>query len=888
MVETVGDGRFVPGDDFALGISSIIQEDHVQLGALPTGEFIAVWRGRVESTTDGAIYLQRFTNDGDPIGSPTIVSTSTQGSQDHPGIAMLANGGYAISWKQVSSGMSGSIHNVKVQIFDAQGNKVGGEIVANSGATVQSGEWAYPAFPVISALSGGGFVVAWENDGSAEYDDVAGQVFTANGTKVGGEIRLSDAQLGDKIDPTIVGLSGGGFVAAWHDTSADGDPEYEANTNSSGIRAQVFDAAGTKVGSAFVLNSPPAGTQNEPAVAALPGGGFVAAWVDIGNADTSKLGVWIQRFDSNGQKVGSAVEASGLPSMVQNDPVIEVLPGSGFMVVWKDAATPSEAQQSFLRAQLFSFDGVKVGEEFALSADTGEKQYRADAARLADGSIVVGWTEVPVGSGLQDARAMILEAIRSNSGNDVLASTPGNDTLDGGAGVDTVDFWTATSGITVDLAVSGANATGHGSDTLIGIENVEGSGFNDNIAGDGNGNVLLGRAGNDTILGRGGADVLFGGAGDDQLNGGFGNDRVEGNDGNDVLLGGEGDDILDGGSGSDTVDYWSATQRVIVDLAGSGTNALGEGLDTLIEVENIEGSAFGDRLFGDAARNLLLGRSGDDALFGRGGADLLFGGAGNDTLDGGADNDRMEGGDGNDVLTGGAGDDMLDGGAGVDTVDYWSASQRVVADLAGSGTNALGEGADTLVGIENLEGSSFNDRFFGDGSSNVFLGRGGDDVMHGRDGADLLLGGGGNDELDGGADNDRLEGGSGNDILVGGTGDDILDGGDGVDTVDYWTATQRVVVDLAGSGSNALGQGVDTLIGVENLEGTKWHDRLFGDGANNLFVGRAGDDTIYGRGGTDVLLGGAGNDLLYGDEGNDRSRAARATTSFMAVPATTC
>ena len=54
-----------------------------------------------------------------------------------------------------------------------------------------------------------------------------------------------------------------------------------------------------------------------------------------------------------------------------------------------------------------------------------------------------------------------------------------------------------------------------GSDTLIGIENLTGSSFNDALTGDGNANMLSGGAGNDTLDGGAGNDTLDGGAGTD-------------------------------------------------------------------------------------------------------------------------------------------------------------------------------------------------------------------------------------------------------------------------------------------------------------------------------------------------------------------------------------
>ncbi|MDQ3983447.1 MAG: hypothetical protein M3271_12275, partial [Actinomycetota bacterium] len=102
---------------------------------------------------------------------------------------------------------------------------------------------------------------------------------------------------------------------------------------------------------------------------------------------------------------------------------------------------------------------------------------------------------------------------------------------------DVVDYTDATGPVTVDLA--GRTASGEGDDTLLGIDAVMGSRFDDVIAGD------------DT------ANVLFGGDG-------FGYDRLSGAGTNDLLIGGYGSDHLDGGDGAaDEADGGSGTDTCV-------------------------------------------------------------------------------------------------------------------------------------------------------------------------------------------------------------------------------------------------------------------------------------------------------------------------------------
>ncbi len=244
--------------------------------------------------------------------------------------------------------------------------------------------------------------------------------------------------------------------------------------------------------------------------------------------------------------------------------------------------------------------------------------------------------------------------------------------------------------------------------------------------------------------------VFNGGKGDDVLWGTSGADTLNGGDGNDVLDGGAGDDALNGGGGVNTAAYGDAGSGVTVSLAVTGAqDTHGAGVDTLTLIQNLTGSHFAD---------VLTGSDGANVLSGGGGADVLNGGGGNDTL---------LGGDGADTLDGGAGNDVLNGGDGQNTASYADATAGVTVTLGVHGAqDTHGAGLDTLIQVQNLTGSDFNDTLTGDDGANVLTGGKGDDVLAGGGGNDTLVGGDGNDTLAGGAGSDTLTGGGGNDTFV--------------------------------------------------------------------------------------------------------------------------
>ena len=427
------------------------------------------------------------------------------------------------------------------------------------------------------------------------------------------------------------------------------------------------------------------------------------------------------------------------------------------------------------------------------------------------------------------------DSFAAGGGNDLVEVGPGTVSADGGTGNDTFSVWANHAMLGVDVTVSlllqgAAQATGIGSMTLAGFENLSGSIGTDTLIGDGNVNVLAGDLGNDTLRGGDGDDTLYGdgriivdthGTGTSGPITTYADAPLEVGEvaGDDVLEGGDGNDTLNGGGGSDYAAYTSASGEVFVDLnAGFATGAAGD--DDLISIENFLGSAFND---------FARGSSGDNVLAGFGGHDLLRGAAGNDIV---------KGGDGDDYLEGGSGDDILDGGDGLDRVAFRTdVVTGALVDLNIQGVAQFtGHGMDTLIGIEHASGNNFADTLTGNAGDNWLWGESGDDT------------------ISGGAGNDLVQVGAGTVTAAGGTGTDALSFG-GDETVSFITADGVTVSLLLQGAPQATEQGLMNLSGFENLSGSNFGDNLTGNNGDNLLAGDSGADTLVGGKGDDVLLG---------------------------------
>ncbi len=403
-------------------------------------------------------------------------------------------------------------------------------------------------------------------------------------------------------------------------------------------------------------------------------------------------------------------------------------------------------------------------------------------------------------------------------------------------------------------------------------------------------------AGDDTIRLGSGSHTVDAGDGDDTVVTGSGNDTVsigDGNDiaqtgaGNDLIVAGNGGgiDIIDGGPGGDTVSYPSAANAVLIDLRAedrssqaAGATTIGDVLagnydpttpvgyaegtdietDILISIENAEGGAGDDTIFGNDEDNALRGMDGDDEIDGFGGDDELLGGAGDDDI---------RGGDGHDLLDGGAGNDTVDGGGGWNRLQLSGNLDNYTFESNPDGTYTVTDtragspdGTDTITRIQEVVFANTTVGLWSLVDPNEISGAG------------ILNGTAARDRIEGSPGDDELRGFDAEDNLLGGDGDDLLDGGpsdyddsnfvwDAIDYFgEYWQNQEPdrsgVTVDLMnGTATDTFGS-TDTIFNIERIYATPLADVLIGsdnDVTGEAFDPYIGADTIHGNGGYDNL-----------------------------------
>jgi hypothetical protein len=102
------------------------------------------------------------------------------------------------------------------------------------------------------------------------------QIFNAAGTKVGTEFRVNTQTYAQQWQSSVTGTPDGGFIVAWRTD----DDIFSGDGSYPAIKAQVFSATGVKVGGEFLVNTLGSGYQTVPSLTTLSDGRVVATWVN--------------------------------------------------------------------------------------------------------------------------------------------------------------------------------------------------------------------------------------------------------------------------------------------------------------------------------------------------------------------------------------------------------------------------------------------------------------------------------------------------------------------------------------------------------------------------------------------------------------------------------
>ncbi|HEX8257999.1 MAG TPA: hypothetical protein VF589_10225 [Allosphingosinicella sp.] len=483
----------------------------------------AYWMWVAEMTAGGTIGAQTT-----PFGRPDPDDDQQANTIWVSAIAGDGDGGYHYAFVQSLTEVSGHRLVVNGSVLETGLHSNGTAIGLNGVGVTDFGD---------------GVFVTYQRNVDSGDADLWGRF--VGGAADGAEFRINTQTAGyqtlNSANDGIAVLSNGSVVVTWRDTSSADD----ATDPGYGVHARIMGANGVPIGDEFVLSATPGGDEGNAAVAAMSGGRFIAVWHDdvgtvaqVFSSTGERLGDQVKINDNLVTSVtvladDRVVFAWNLPGQTvtqvfrfpdkfgtggddrmrggAGDDVLHGLAGNDLLIGYAGA----DELRGGAGNDVYYVD--HAGDKVVELPDQGRDRVRSTVDHTLADNVedlrLAGAAVTGTGNALDNQ-------IFGSSGDNFLYGLAGDDELRGQSGIDRLE--------------GGADA-----DTLYG--GLSG----DHLLGDGGGDRLIGEAGNDmleggadidTLLGQDGADTLLGGDGADTLNGGIQRDLLTGGAGGDIFL----------------------------------------------------------------------------------------------------------------------------------------------------------------------------------------------------------------------------------------------------------------------------------------------------------------------------------------------------------------
>jgi TusA-related sulfurtransferase len=315
--------------------------------------------------------------------SQTQVNSTDGGLQDEAQIAALPDGGYVIVWKDDSHVYNPSGFAVVGQRYDSAGSKVGGEVNISE---FYLGDQNAPA---ITVLPNGNIAVAFMDffPGGSLLSDTDIYVRVYDSAFNPDPIRTDVIDISSTVQtfvPSLTAFADGSYLVSY--TAGVGDaPPLISDTD---IVGRIVSPTGV-VGNQFDIDNQE-DNRDSSKVATLSNGNFVVVYEDEFGGDSADTDIRYGIFNANGTPVADQLVVPGaLGPGLETDPDVAALRDGGFVVVWTDP----DSSVTDIRASIKSNNFESVATNLLVNTSTAGAQKEASVVALADGGFLVSWND---------------------------------------------------------------------------------------------------------------------------------------------------------------------------------------------------------------------------------------------------------------------------------------------------------------------------------------------------------------------------------------------------------------------------------------------------------------------------------------------------------------
>ena len=257
----------------------------------------------------------------------------------------------------------------------AQTPALGPEFQVNAYTTL------HQVFPGVTSDAAGNFITVWSGAGPDNTFGVFVRRFDSRGHPLGPDVPI-DTGLGAN-GGVIAANAAGEFVVAWQN--------YRYGYKSD-VYARRYDSAGNPASPPVMVNTYVTGYQTGQRVGIDAAGNFVVVWGSWPGQDGSQEGVFGQRFDSSGGRLGTEFQVNTYTSGHQSVSDISVDPLGDFVVVWSGEQPGSSYD---ILGQRYEAGGTPQGGEFRINEGPSPgADFLARVDSDASGNFVVTWMGV--------------------------------------------------------------------------------------------------------------------------------------------------------------------------------------------------------------------------------------------------------------------------------------------------------------------------------------------------------------------------------------------------------------------------------------------------------------------------------------------------------------
>lgn len=297
------------------------------------------------------------------------------GQQYGTDVAMDAEGNFVMTWIDEQRG-----HNYG-RVYKSSGNPITQEF--------QIGASDKRQFATdVEMMANGEFIVVWHENELTNPDSskaIFGRKYSAEGIPKGVSFNISKAasEKSDSLNrnpefgenPNVSVDNNGNFVVVWHVLDSVYMQQYRSDTLYENIKKLDLS----------ISNS----ISPSPHISVSPNGDLVVTWVGYDNDET---GIFCQLYDENGDDRGDAFLVNSFDSRNQTNPTTDITVDGSFIVAWESYEEEGVGKDYGIFAQRFDANGNKIGTPFQVNSYTDDAQRHPSVALFNDGSFVISWS----------------------------------------------------------------------------------------------------------------------------------------------------------------------------------------------------------------------------------------------------------------------------------------------------------------------------------------------------------------------------------------------------------------------------------------------------------------------------------------------------------------